>query len=116
MLRQCSALKQMWSKGLSGTVFICTWVEWSQCSSERDHGRQLQKSGIAIRCWNSQPQDADRAKNLTRFRKELDICLGVRGRGSCHNKSLQNVVEGVSNCVFESVLVSRYQPRLPGFC
>lgn len=83
---QRSALKQMCSKGLSGTFFICTWVEWVQCSSERDHCGLLQKLGIAIRFWNSQPQDADGAKNLTGFKKGLDVCLGVRNRGSCQNK------------------------------
>lgn len=97
MLKQRSALKQMRSEGLSGTFFLCTWVEWAQCSSEKGYGRRLQKLGIAIRCWNSQQQDADGAKNLTRFEKELDLCLGVRNRGSCQNKRLPNVLEGVSN-------------------
>lgn len=85
-LRQHSALKQMCSKRLSGTFFVCMWAEWAWCSSETDHGRRLQKLGIAIRCWNSRPQDADGAKNLTMFKKELDVCLGVRNRGSCQNK------------------------------
>lgn len=60
-------------------------MEWAQCSSERDYGGRLQKLGIAIRCWNGRPQDADRAKNLTRFKKELDVCLGVTNRGSCQD-------------------------------
>lgn len=102
-LRQCSALKQMCSQGLSGTFFSCTWVEWAQCLSETECGRQLQKLGIAIRCWNSQPQDAAGAKNLTRFKKELDVCLGIRNRGSCQNKWLPNVLEGDSNLIFLSL-------------
>lgn len=103
VLQQRSALKQMCSKGLSGTFFICMWAEWAQCSSEKDHGRRLQKLGIAIRRWNSRPQDADRAKNLTRFKKELDVCSGVRNRASCQNKWLPNVLEGVSNLMFWSL-------------
>lgn len=80
----------------------------AQCSSETDRGRRLQKLGIAIRCWNSQPQDAAGAKNLTRFKKELDACSGVRNRGSCQNKWLPNVLEGVSYLIFLSLCWQGY--------
>lgn len=85
------------ARGWSGSV-----LKWDR------RGRRLQKLGIAIRCWNSQPQDAAGAKNLTRFKKELDACSGVRNRGSCQNKWLPNVLEGVSYLIFLSLCWQGY--------